>query len=69
MDISRDIYQASVDIENIVPTEKPLGHVGVFEVADSPRASTRDFLAYFSKIENAKILFGTAYSWFALDVN
>ncbi|OZJ05822.1 hypothetical protein BZG36_00955 [Bifiguratus adelaidae] len=35
---------------------------------DLPRASWKDFKAYFGQWKNAKILLGTAYSWFALDV-
>lgn len=34
----------------------------------APRASTGDFIAHFSRPENLKVLIGTAYSWFALDV-
>lgn len=32
------------------------------------KASWADFCTYFGNARNAKILFGTAYSWFALDV-
>ena len=35
---------------------------------DAPRATRRDFVNYFSKWENGKVLFGTAWSWFALDI-
>jgi PHS family inorganic phosphate transporter-like MFS transporter len=34
----------------------------------APKASRRDFIKYFSKLENFKVLFGTSYSWFALDI-
>lgn len=33
-----------------------------------PKASWGDFVAYYSKWKNGKILFGTAGSWFLLDV-
>ncbi|KAI0315075.1 inorganic phosphate transporter [Amylostereum chailletii] len=36
--------------------------------ADAPRGTVKDFLRYFLKWENGKVLFGTAYSWFALDI-
>jgi PHS family inorganic phosphate transporter-like MFS transporter len=32
------------------------------------RASRRDFIKYFSKWENGKVLLGTSWSWFALDI-
>lgn len=35
---------------------------------DVPRASWEDFKTYFGQRKNALKLFGTAYSWFALDV-
>lgn len=34
----------------------------------APRASWDDFMAYFEKWANAKVLFGCAYAWFAVDV-
>ncbi len=33
---------------------------------DAPRMGWTDFLSHFGKLENPRILFGTAYSWFAL---
>ena len=35
---------------------------------DSPKATRHDFVHYFSKWENGKVLLGTAWSWFALDI-
>jgi PHS family inorganic phosphate transporter-like MFS transporter len=69
MDIERNVKQASEDIENVMAT-------GGFYVdpdaavqrVQAPKASRRDFLAHFGKWENGKVLFGTAYSWFALDI-
>jgi len=69
MDIERNVRQAAQDIENVLST-------GTFYVdpdaavqrVQAPRASRRDFIKYFSKMENFKVLFGTAYSWFALDI-
>jgi PHS family inorganic phosphate transporter-like MFS transporter len=69
MDVERNVRQATQDIENVIAT-------GQFYVDDeaavqrvqAPRASRRDFLDHFGKWENGKVLFGAAYSWFALDV-
>jgi len=69
MDIERNVKQASQDIENVLAT-------GLFYVdqdaavqrVEAPRATRRDFLAHFGKWENGKVLLGTAYSWFALDI-
>jgi PHS family inorganic phosphate transporter-like MFS transporter len=69
MDIERNIHQAALDIETVVPTEKELtSSVAVYEIADAPKAGLADFRAYFSKWENLKVLIGTSYSWFALDI-
>jgi PHS family inorganic phosphate transporter-like MFS transporter len=69
MDIERNVVQASQDIDNVITTgqfyvdsDAPVQRV------QAPKASRRDFMEYFSKWENFKILFGAAYSWFALDV-
>jgi PHS family inorganic phosphate transporter-like MFS transporter len=35
---------------------------------DAPKATRRDFLNHFSKWENGKVLLGTSWSWFALDI-
>jgi PHS family inorganic phosphate transporter-like MFS transporter len=69
MDVERNVKQATQDIENVVST-------GQFYVDDdaavqrvqAPKATRRDFRAHFGKWENGKVLFGAAYSWFALDV-
>lgn len=69
MDVERNVRQATQDIENVIAT-------GQFYVDDevavqrvqAPKASRRDFFNHFGKWENGKVLFGAAYSWFALDV-
>jgi PHS family inorganic phosphate transporter-like MFS transporter len=69
MDIERNVRQAAQDIDNVLAT-------GTFYVdpdaavqrVQAPKASRRDFLKHFGKMENFKVLFGTAWSWFALDV-
>ncbi|KAK0201497.1 phosphate transporter [Desarmillaria ectypa] len=68
MDIERNIQQASADITNAL-TGKPIRNMdAIIQRADAPKASWSDFIAYFSRWKNAKILIGTAYSWFALDI-
>jgi PHS family inorganic phosphate transporter-like MFS transporter len=69
MDIERNIKQASSDVDAFLTTGQYVEeeHSGNTKV-NAPVASRRDFIAHFSKIENAKVLFGTAWSWFALDV-
>lgn len=70
MDIERNIQQATADIKAVMagrsgyrdedaPTQR----------VDAPKASWSDFARHFGKWENGKVLFGTAYSWFALDVS
>ncbi|KZT22011.1 MFS general substrate transporter [Neolentinus lepideus HHB14362 ss-1] len=69
MDIERNIVQAAQDVENILSTGKFYHNPdAIVQKVQIPRASRRDFIAYFSKWENGKVLLGTAYSWFALDV-
>ncbi|KAJ7637618.1 phosphate transporter [Mycena polygramma] len=69
MDIERNIVQASEDINGVVNTggfnRDP---DAVVQRVDAPKASWADFRAYFGKWENMKILIGTSYSWFALDI-
>ena len=70
MDIERNVTQAAQDVDNFLTS-------GTFYVdpdasierVNAPKASKADFLRYFSRWENGKILLGTAYSWFALDVS
>ncbi|KAF9019638.1 inorganic phosphate transporter [Hymenopellis radicata] len=40
----------------------------VVQKVDAPKAGWRDFSRHFSELENFKVLFGAAYSWFALDI-
>ncbi|KAJ7260310.1 major facilitator superfamily domain-containing protein [Mycena haematopus] len=69
MDVERNVLQAADDISNILST----GNFNydpdtIFQRVDAPRATRADFAAYFGKWRNGKILLGTAYSWFALDI-
>jgi len=72
MDIERDIDQAQADINNAI-IKKPGGQTevdpDVITRAETPKASWADFTHHFSQWKNLKVLIGTSYSWFALDVS
>jgi PHS family inorganic phosphate transporter-like MFS transporter len=69
MDIERNVDQASVDIDNVIAgQEKRLDEDAVIQRIHVPKASWADFRAHFGQWKNFKILFGTSYSWFALDI-
>lgn len=69
MDVERNIFQASIDIENVVAYgNSRVNPDAPTQRVNSPRASWADFKRYFGKWENMKVLIGTSYSWFALDV-
>jgi PHS family inorganic phosphate transporter-like MFS transporter len=69
MDIERNINQASKDIENVLTTgSSEVDPDAVIQRAQAPKATRSDFARHFSQWSNFKVLFGTAYSWFALDV-
>jgi PHS family inorganic phosphate transporter-like MFS transporter len=70
MDVERKALQAMSDVEQF------LGHQPYSADPDepvlrveAPRATRSDFVTYFGKWKNGKVLFGTAYSWFALDIS
>ncbi|OCH93054.1 phosphate transporter [Obba rivulosa] len=69
MDIESNVVQAAKDVDNYlssdmhsVDPEAPVARV------HAPKASRRDFRAYFSQWKNLKVLIGTSWSWFVLDV-
>ncbi|KAG6917702.1 hypothetical protein DXG01_001474 [Tephrocybe rancida] len=69
MDIERNIQQAAQDIRNVltignsaVDPDAPVQH------ANAPKASWADFRKYFGQWKNLKILIGTSWSWFAVDI-
>jgi MFS transporter, PHS family, inorganic phosphate transporter len=69
MDIERNIQQATTDVRNVLTIGRSdVDPDAVIQRADSPRASWADFKKYFSEWKNLKVLIGTSYSWFALDV-
>jgi PHS family inorganic phosphate transporter-like MFS transporter len=69
MDIERNIKQASQDVDTFLTegtfVEDPIHNV---ERAAVPKATWKDFRQHFSQWKNFKILFGTSWSWFALDI-
>jgi len=74
MDVERNLKQACRNIEavlsanGVAPGVWRVDPEACTERSDAPKASVRDFKQYFGRWKNARILFGTAYSWFALDV-
>lgn len=74
MDIERNVKKACRNIEAVLSANGV--SPGVWRVdpgasterTDAPRASIQDFKQYFGRWKNARVLFGTSYSWFALDV-
>ncbi|CAG8685971.1 25495_t:CDS:2 [Dentiscutata erythropus] len=69
MDIERNVNQAAQDIDTVLTTGsyKPREQEVVVKI-EAPKASFSDFFRHFGKWENGKVLFGTAFTWFALDV-
>ncbi|EIW69559.1 phosphate:H+ symporter [Tremella mesenterica] len=69
MDVERNIKQASQDVDTYLTTGTyvvdPIHNV---ERAEVPVASWSDFIRHFGQWKNGKVLLGTAWSWFALDV-
>src|SRR6267378_2339546 len=67
MDIECNIDQATSDINNVL-VGRTTHNQDFIQRIDAPKASWADFNDYFGQAKNFKILFGSAYSWFALDV-
>ena len=70
MDIERNVNQAAQDVDNFLTSGTYyVDPDTTIERVQAPKASKRDFIHYFSQWENMKLLIGTSYSWFALDVS
>ncbi|KAL6898916.1 major facilitator superfamily domain-containing protein [Trichoderma evansii] len=77
-DIARDVEQAGDDVVAYVTGKRGDGHPDEIaritankaakEGLQVPKASLKDFLAHYGKLKNFLVLFGTAGSWFCLDV-
>lgn len=68
MDIERNINQASADIEILLDVNNPPPQEQDIIRIETPRGTLSDFIAHFSQRSNFQVLFGAAYSWFALDI-
>ncbi|GFZ46219.1 Inorganic phosphate transporter PHO84 [Saitozyma sp. JCM 24511] len=69
MDIERNIKQASQDVDTYLTTGTyVVDPIHNNERAEVPKATLSDFATYFAQWKNFKILFGAAWSWFALDI-
>ncbi|RPD61045.1 phosphate transporter, partial [Lentinus tigrinus ALCF2SS1-7] len=69
MDVESNVHQAAQDVEDFLTMGTYyVDPDAVVQRVQAPRASRYDFAAYFARRENWLLLFGTAYSWFALDV-
>ncbi|GJE93815.1 phosphate permease [Phanerochaete sordida] len=69
MDIERNVKQAVKDIETFLNTGKYTWDEDSIVIrVNAPKSSIKDFLRYFGRWENFKLLFACAYAWFAVDV-
>jgi MFS transporter, PHS family, inorganic phosphate transporter len=69
MDIDRNVIQATEDIEAVMANRDfYIDEQAAANRVEAPRASRRDFAAHFSQWKNLKVLIGTSWSWFALDI-
>lgn len=69
IDIQRNIEQARYDIRTTLHTGDAPDQLDLASArVQAPSFGLKDFISYFSQREHMKVLIGTAYSWFALDV-
>jgi len=69
MDVERNFLQAEKDVDAMLKSGSySVDPDSVIQRVEAPKASWKDFFAYFSEWKHGKVLLGTAYSWFALDV-
>jgi PHS family inorganic phosphate transporter-like MFS transporter len=69
MDIERNVRRAAEDIEGVLGSRAQGDDEDlIVQKALVPKASWADFRAHFGKWENGKVLLGTSWSWFALDI-
>ncbi|KAH8118097.1 phosphate permease [Phellopilus nigrolimitatus] len=69
MDIERNVQQAASDVENFLTSGTfVVDPDAVVQRVVAPKATKNDFATYFGKWENMKVLIGTSWSWFALDI-
>ncbi|KZP25116.1 phosphate permease [Athelia psychrophila] len=69
MDIEHNVKQAQDDMRHAFHDRISSDHSEVeFTRIQAPSFGLRDFIAYFSRWKNLKVLIATSYSWFALDI-
>lgn len=69
MDVERNVSQAAQDVDTFLTTGTyNINPDAMVERVTAPMASWNDFKRHFGQWKNFKVLFGTAYTWFALDV-
>ncbi|KAJ2992540.1 hypothetical protein NUW54_g7908 [Trametes sanguinea] len=70
LDIERNIRQAGRDLSVLLVDRDSytVDPDAAHERVIARQATTHDFRTYFGQWQNMKILIGTAYSWFALDI-
>ncbi|KAG8873563.1 Inorganic phosphate transporter pho84 [Tulasnella sp. 331] len=68
MDVERNLEQAEQDADFIKSGKFERIEDRVTQKVEVPKATRRDFMRYYSKWSNLKVLIGTSYSWFALDI-
>ncbi|KAI0035407.1 phosphate permease [Vararia minispora EC-137] len=69
MDVDRNVLQAAEDIENVLAhRDFYVDEQAATVKIEAPKATRSDFIAHFGQWKNFKVLFGTAWSWFALDI-
>lgn len=66
--IEKGIQDAKAFIERGASAGDYTDNIAIARTETSPRASWSDFRRHFGKWQNGKVLLGTSYSWFALDV-
>ncbi|ORX50894.1 phosphate:H+ symporter [Hesseltinella vesiculosa] len=66
--IEKGLRDAKAFVENGASAGDYTDNIAVAREESSPKASWADFCRYFGQWKHGKILLGTAYSWFALDV-
>lgn len=69
MDIERNVQQASDDVDGFLKHGTfVVDPDAVVQRVAAPRATRRDFRRYFGQWKNLKVLIGTCWSWFAIDI-
>jgi PHS family inorganic phosphate transporter-like MFS transporter len=69
MDVERNFNQAQQDVDAMLTSGKfAVDPDAVVQRVEAPKASWKDFFRHFGQWKNGKILLGTSFSWFALDI-